>query len=131
MSIQVFARPKFALLQCWGCSQQFRVDAEGVLSVDEMIRETIISARRDGWAVCRTGDEVFALCPGCVAVDLARLLKSLYDQRGGSRGDPDPHSVPGPDGARAPSGLWRRIRDILKFRREVQHGEEPEPVVWD
>ena len=131
MTVRIVSRPQYSILECWGCGASFMKSVDRGFSEDDIIWDLIMSARDKGWVARRDGDEVFALCPSCVASDLARLLRSLYTRFGGSRGSRGSPSARGPDGARAPSGLWRRIMGILRFQGEVDHGEVQVSALWD
>ena len=119
MTVRVVHRLDYAVLECWGCSNQFRLDPRSPsLSVDEFVWDIVAAARRDGWAVCMADDDLFALCPSCVAVDLARLLVSLYHPSRESDSPPDSSSSDSPSarrlaGARFLASLLRRVADWL------------------
>jgi len=124
MTVRVVSRLERMLLECWGCMQQFKMDADPGLSMEDNVFDLVMAARKEGWVARRYADDVFALCPSCVQADLARLLMSLYVRDGESRSGPDSPSARGPDGARAPSGLWRRVKSILRLNRTTCGGWE-------
>lgn len=116
MAVQVFSRPERVTLKCWGCVEELDMKADPVLSLDTNIWELLMLARERGWVAHRDGDEVFALCPSCVNVALAKLLRPLYDSPRESRLEADSPSARGSAGVFAPAGLWRRIVNLLNGR---------------
>jgi hypothetical protein len=131
MGIQYFKRVFAAALCCDACGGEFTFRVPEGFPESDVGWELVSRARDQGWKVVRYKDRVFAFCPDCAERYLALSVVEQYILERSGQDSLAARSARGPAGEQSPAGLSRMIRNIFRIRKEVDHGEEPEPVVWD